>query len=384
MLALALAALALQIAAWALLAAGLSRVRARVRESRPGPAPTPAPTRPPLSVVVAARNEEKKLPALLDALEGQDFSPFEAVVVDDRSTDATALLVEARAAEWAASGGPVLRLVRVAEGEPERAGLPPKKHALACGVAAAHHARVVLTDADTRPPPTWLSCFARYASEDNPGSESGAGSAVLVGHGPYARRPGGLNLFVRYETALTAVQAAAAVGLGRPFMAVGRNFSYPKGLLDRMGGFAHSARSLSGDDDLFVQAVARQRLAPVRYVLDAAAFVPSEAPADVRTWLRQKRRHASAGRFYPKGALVGLAVFHASNLVVWLSPFALGWTGAALLAAKLLAQRAVLKHQAGALIEPDVLALQPLLDLGYALYQALAAVLGALPLPRRW
>jgi hypothetical protein len=204
---------------------------------------------------------------------------------------------------------------------------------------------------------------------------------VLVGYGPMEKTPGALNAFVRYETVLTAVLTAAAIGLGRPYMAVGRNLSYPRDLLDRAGGF--DAATLSGDDDLLVQAAAASGV-PVRYVLDPAAFVPSEAPATFGAWRRQKRRHASAGRRYPAGVLAALGVFHATSLVLWLAPLALGWTGAALLAGKLLVQRLALRDAWAGFDARDLSFAQPLLDAAYAVYNVAFAVLGALPAPRRW
>lgn len=381
------AALAVQLLAWAWIGAGLRRARedADALPEAAGPLP--------VSVVVAAHNEAGRLPALLDALEAQthrleDGRPaFEVVVVDDRSTDGTADVAEAHARRWARWDGPALRLVRVAAGAPEAAGLPPKKHALERGVEAAYLARLAFTDADCTPPPTWLATLARHAHSGNPEADDGA---VLVGYGPLGVAPGWLNRFARYETVQTAALSAAGTGWGRPWHAVGRNLSYPASLLPRLGGFAHSARSLSGDDDLLVQEVARLGAAPVRAVLDAEAAVPSPAPDGWRAFWRQKRRHASAGTHYPAGVLVALGVFHTSNLALWLGAPLLhlvagspaGW---GFVAVKLLVQRSVLLplfDDVGT--EADVRGWQPVLDAFSAVYHAVLAVLGTLPAPRRW
>lgn len=361
-LALFLVAFAVQVACWLALGVGFGRVR----RAAPPPVPMAA---VPISVVVAARNEAARLPALLDALAAQTHAPFEAVVVDDASTDETAALVEARAA-----ADPRFRLVRVAEHEADESGMPRKKHALTLGIAAARHDRLAFTDADCIPPPDWLDTFAAHAAE--------APEAILVGYGPYHREPGALNTFIRYETVQTALQTAAAVGLGRPFMAVGRSFSYPKQVFARIGGFEHQRHSLSGDDDLLVQEAHRHGV-PVRYVLDAP--VPSEPPHTWRAWMRQKQRHTSAGRHYDRTVQFALAVFHASNLGVWIAPLVLGWTGFALLAARFLVQRGVLRGAFEAFAaEPDLHVGQPLLDLGYVVYNTLLAPLGVLRGGTRW
>ena len=207
---------------------------------------------------------------------------------------------------------------------------------------------------------------------------------MLVGYGPYRKAPGVLNAFVRYETAVTALLAAAVVGWGRPYMAVGRNFSYSKTLFERIGGFGHSLASLSGDDDLLVQEVARQGAAPVRFVFDPATFVPSDAPPTWRRWARQKLRHTSAGSHYGRRVQLALTVFHGSNLLVWTAPLVLGWTGAALLAGRFLFQRAVLREAMETFDARDLSLAQPLLDGLYLLYNTLLAPLGAVWRPKRW
>ncbi len=372
-----------QTLAWAWVAAGLRRVREATVPLADAACEGPA---LPLSVIVAAHDEEDRLPALLDALETQTHRPFEVIVVDDRSTDGTAHIVEDRARQWAAAGGPEMRLVGVEPEAPEAVGLPPKKYALERGVEASRHARLAFTDADGRPPPTWMAALAHHASPAGSPDEG----AVLIGYGPYAEAPGWLNRFVRYETVQTAVLAAAAVGWGRPWHAVGRNLSYPRALLDRLGGFEHSAASLSGDDDLLVQEVARRCAAPVRFVWDADAAVPSPAPPTWRAFWRQKRRHASAGAHYPAGVLAALGVFHTSNLALWVgAPLLHALTGSpvgwGLLAAKLLLQRTTLAPAFDTIgAEGDIRLGQPVLDALSALYHAALAVLGALPTPRRW
>ncbi len=377
-LTLIVVALAIQLAYWLGLGIGFSRVRKRQPVDLSGANVLP------ISVVVAARNEEQRLPALLDALEAQTHSVFEVLIADDGSTDGTADLIERRVVAWEALGGPTLRCARIQEGEAEIAGLPGKKYALSRAILEARHNRLAFTDADCIPPPGWLATLSHHSApmEQDDG-------AVLVGFGPYSKRPGLLNAFVRYETLLSAFMAASAVGWNRPFMAVGRNFSYTKDLFDRLGGFDHSAASLSGDDDLLVQEVARSNAAPVRFVLDSSSFVTSDAPATFRGWLHQKLRHTSAGRYYSRQAQAHLLVFHLSNLLLWLGvpviKLATGtWLGAGLLAFRFLVQRAVLRPAEQAFEVRDLALSQPFLDGLYLLYNVLIAPIGALVKPKRW
>ncbi len=338
------------------------------RRSRRQDASPPSDECPPISVVVAARNEADTLPALLDALAQQSHPSFEVILVDDASTDDTAAL----AAEWTADRS-YARVVQVTE-----PSAPRKKHALTKGIAAARNDLLAITDADCTPPPDWLSALAAtHAQTDN--------DLVLVGYSPL-RGSGLLGTFARYETLVDALYTAAAIGLGRPFMAVGRNLSYPRSVFDTVNGFDHAGgqTSLSGDDDLFVQAVHRHDAAEVRALLSESTFVPTSAPSSWREWIRRRRRHVSAGRHYARDVGLHLTLLHISLVLLWLSPLVLGMTGVGLLATGLLGRHAALGPAADTLNETDLLALFPLWELGYAVYHLTIVPLGLLSPPDQW
>ena len=341
---------------WLALRVGFRRAR------RTAPAVTPA---PPVSVIVAARDEARRLPVLLDALVRQTHPPAEVIVVDDASTDGTAEVV----ARWQ-SALPALRLVRISDPKP-----PRKKRALQHGIAAARQDRLVFTDADCRPPPTWLEALARHAAARP--------EAVFVGYSPFRARRSWLGRLARYETFLTGFLAAGAAGLGHPYTAVGRNLSYRRATFQGVGGFADGMASLSGDDDLFVQHVDRRQAAPVVAITDPASFVLTEAPATWRAWLRGKWRHLSAGPHYRPATLVHLALFQGSGAALWLAPLVAGRFGLVGLGAKLAVQAIVLREAANALQERDLLPALPVLDGLHTLYLAAMTPLGLKP-PPRW
>ena len=117
-----------------------------------------------LSVVVPARNEEHNIGECLDSLLAQDYaslsdgSHFEIIVVDDRSEDRTAEIVQDRVRR----DGRV-KLIRTTE-LPE--GWTGKNHALHLGAQAASRPEFLLfTDADTRHHPRNLSVAMTFAVE---------------------------------------------------------------------------------------------------------------------------------------------------------------------------------------------------------------------------
>lgn len=135
-LAWAVAALVLAIAAAGLdLVIGFHRLR-RLRDFPPRDGREV----PLVSLVVAARNEERGVEAAARSLLAQGYPRLEIVAVDDRSDDRTGAILDRLAA-----GEPRLRVVHVRELPPGWLG---KNHALATGAAAAAGEWILFTDAD--------------------------------------------------------------------------------------------------------------------------------------------------------------------------------------------------------------------------------------------
>ena len=321
----------------------------------------------PVSVVVAARDEQDRIETLLRALAGQTFRDFEVVIVDDGSVDRTAAIVHDAAAR-----DPRFRLV---ENPEPRA--PRKKNALMVGIQAARHDRLAFTDADCDVPPGWLAGLARTL-------DAGSGRTLVVGVGLPTRAAGMLNALQRWDAALAAYAAGGAIGWNRPWLAKGSNMAYDRAVFDAVGGFSSGLASLSGDDDLMVQEVARRGVGTVVFLADAATIVPSPSPDTWRGWVRQKTRHTSASRHYSRAVQVHLALYHGSATLLWLAPVVAGLPGLAVLAARILIVAVVVEGPLRRLGSADLIARAPVLDYLHALYHAVVPAIGFFRGARRW
>jgi chlorobactene glucosyltransferase len=121
---------------------------ARLADRRPNLSDTAPVEGPLVSVVIPARNESETIAAIVRSILTSSYEAFELLVVDDRSTDDTAAIVERLAA-----GNPRVRLVR---GEPLPDGWYGKPWACAQGARTGAGKLLLFTDADTRHEPELL------------------------------------------------------------------------------------------------------------------------------------------------------------------------------------------------------------------------------------
>jgi cellulose synthase/poly-beta-1,6-N-acetylglucosamine synthase-like glycosyltransferase len=255
----------------------------------------------PISVIVAAHNEEENLPYLLANLAMQNYEgEHEFLIVLDRCTDGSAALVKD-----ACQGNTLFRYLEIHECP---AGWSPKKFALTEGIRAARFAHLAFTDADCMPMESWLASMAA-SFED--------GKQLVLGLGPYVAHLGLLNALIQFETLMTAAHYVGLAKLGFPYMAVGRNLGYTKAFFEAAGGFGPHVGRLSGDDDLLVNRAAVA--SSTAFMTSEASMVYSSPERTWKDWIRQKLRHGSAGTAYSKRSLAILSGIHLLHILFYVS-----------------------------------------------------------------
>lgn len=240
----------------------------------------PGISKKPLSVVICARNEAENLKTYIPLIMAQQYDDFEVIVVNDRSWDGTRLVLEDFAKQYKR-----LKVVTVSDGDKFIAG---KKFAVTMGIKAASNEWLVFTDADCFPASeNWLMGMQQ---SDDPQVD------LVLGYSPYIRKRGPLNALIRFETFFTAVNYLSYAIKGMPYMGVGRNMAYKKSLFFKSKGFAAHMHIPSGDDDLFVNANATASNTEIRINQDTHMW--SAPNTSWGGYLRQKKRHFGAGKFY--------------------------------------------------------------------------------------
>jgi len=279
------------------LAAGL------IRLPRPHLASSPPPF---LSVIVAARDEAVHLETCLEALSRQEYpGEWELFIIDDQSVDRSPDIAREAAARhpgWHTAGNDFVGRWRSS-----------KKGALETAFLRARGELLLFTDADCTPPPQWLAGMAAAM-----GSESVlcAGFSPLVA--PDASRL--WRAFLLVDTLAAALVAAGGIGHGRGITCSGRSLACRRHILSEIGGYDALPDTLSGDDDFLLQAVASSGRHRLIYALAPSTAVPAQGPSGWRAFIRQKRRHLSAGSRYKLPIQLGYTLFHSANLLLWSTP----------------------------------------------------------------
>ncbi|MCB0773461.1 MAG: glycosyltransferase [Flavobacteriales bacterium] len=263
----------------------------------------------PVSVVVCARNESLALQRLIPLLMDQDHREFEVIVVNDRSDDDTWEVLQ-----WMRPEYPRLKPVNIQADEKFSYG---KKIALGVGVRSAKYPHVLVTDADCLPVGRdWVSLMAAGFKE---------GRQIVIGHSPYERQPGLTSLLERYDGFSKAVQYIAFAQAGLPYMGVGRNMAFTSDLFFGAKGQHRHRQLMSGDDDLFINEVARANNTAA--MADGRSYMTTRATPDLATWFRRKRRHYTTARFYRFGHQLLLTLLPAARMVLWATILYLLFTG---------------------------------------------------------
>jgi len=257
--------------------------------------------KPPVSVVICARNEEENLKHFLPKVLEQNYPNYEVIVVNDCSADNSDIVLENFQKQY-----PHLKVTTIKEDEKFS---HTKKLALTVGIKAAKNEWLLLTDADCIPQSDlWLATMA----ENFKGN-----TEVVLGYGGYLSEKGLLNKLIRFDTLLIAMNYLGLTLIGKPYMGVGRNLAYKRSLFFKNRGFASHSQIDSGDDDLFIREVANKTNTVVEFRHEAHTLsVPRKTYSN---WIRQKRRHTSTSKYYSSGIklLLGLEPF--SRLLFFLS-----------------------------------------------------------------
>ena len=266
-------------------------------------------TQPMVTVIVAARNEEKSIGRCLQSLVQQTFpvNKYEIIIVDDGSMDTTASIVRAFSERY--HNIHLLLLPLEAERKIGR-----KPLAIAGGIVQAAGEIILTTDADCIVPRRWIEIMVNHFADD-----------VAFVAGPVAEQAS-TNFFSKLEQMefLGLITAAAGlIGSGRPIICNGANLAYRKKAFISVGGF--SANGSSNDDESLMNRMVQRNIGSIVFAPESDALITTHSSNTITSFLKQRIRWANKrGHYEDKSilfTLVSLYLFFLSlALTVLLIP----------------------------------------------------------------
>lgn len=236
--------------------------------------------RPSVTVIIPAHNEQEKLPETLTSLARQQYpGPVEFVIVDDRSTDATAAIIQ----EFTVKD-PRFRCHQVTEPSHRFA---PKVNAVARGIDCSKGEIIVTSDADCEYPDGWLEGLVSYFEDD---------VVMVVGYVECTRadRPKtALSTFESIDWFSLMLTSRSLTRFGWKFASSANNQAYRRDAFEAAGGFGAGARAPSGDEDLLTQRLGRLPGARIAFASTPEVRVFTRPMPSLPALLRQRKRWVS-------------------------------------------------------------------------------------------
>lgn len=256
-----------------------------------------------VSVVIAARYEEKNIQACLDALANQHYprDRFEVILVDDHSGDRTVQVAEAC----------IRRHPELNFRVHSSSASPGKKAALREGLKLASGEIVLTTDADCVPNPGWIRAMTAALLEKD---------AVFVS-GPvvFENQSGFFGKLQELEFLSLIVSGAGAIGAGFPLMCNGANLGFSMEAFRQLEENAMQMHLASGDDVFLMLAMQKKYGSDkITFARCPDAIVKTLPETTFKGFIRQRLRWTSKSTAYRNIPLIlsALAVFLMNLILV--------------------------------------------------------------------
>jgi poly-beta-1,6-N-acetyl-D-glucosamine synthase len=248
-----------------------------------------------ISVVIAVRNEEKNIAALLKDMNAQSYpaSLFEVIIVDDYSADSTAEIVKSYIQE--------VKFSLSIYSPDESVNSSFKKKAIETGIGKSKGTLIVTTDGDCRVGSEWLSTIENFYRQ--------TGAKFISAPVSFSEGKGLFKKMQGVEFASLIGSGAACLHIGMPNMCNGANIAYEKQVFLEVNGFQGNENIPSGDDEFLMHKIFRKYPDKVLFLKAEKAVVFTEAKETLSQFFEQRKRWASKWENYTYLNIKVLAFF---------------------------------------------------------------------------
>ncbi|WP_432709205.1 glycosyltransferase family 2 protein [Pedobacter sp.] len=247
----------------------------------------------PVSIIVAARDEEENIAKTIEDILAQTYSHelTEVIFIDDHSTDRTAEII---------SRYPRVKLISLQE----KTLNSYKKKAIETAIGGASGKLIITTDADCRMGAEWLQTIVQYYEEND--YKMISSPVAYTGEKNFFERAQSLEFL--YLIGL----GASTIGNNKPSTCNGANLAYERDAFYEVGGFKGIDDLASGDDELLLHKMAARYGQKIGFLKNRNAIVYTQAKPTLTEFIQQRKRWASKSTRYKNKSIIVLGV------LIWL------------------------------------------------------------------
>jgi cellulose synthase/poly-beta-1,6-N-acetylglucosamine synthase-like glycosyltransferase len=260
---------------------------------------------PNVSIVVAARNEEKNIISCLESLNNLIYpdGKLEIIIIDDASVDNTFSL----ASDFIQDKNR-FNLKRLIDADDQK--LKGKVRAMAEGIKFSSGEIILTTDADCVVNPLWAKTIASYYKDD----------VGLVNGFTSLSVNGSFSGMQAIDFIYLLFIASGTINLGKPVSCIGNNMSFRKKAYEETGGYENLPYSVT-EDFLLLNSINNLKKYKLIYPLNKESLIISNPAASIGELFSQKKRWAVGGKDAPLRGVVLMLWAFLTNLFIILTPF---------------------------------------------------------------
>lgn len=262
-----------------------------------------------VSILIAARNEEKNIEYLLQSLYNQTFPKelFEVIIVDDHSEDDTKIVIENFVKEN--------KDINIKLLEANNTG---KKYAISQALHKAENELIIVTDADCTLNYTWIENIVAFYQ--NKRCKMILAPVLLSPAETFFEK----IQVLEHLSLMGSTAGSAAIGF--PVMCNGANMAYEREAALEVEKERKDFNIASGDDMfLLEQFVKKYGHNNIKFLLSKSAIVKTKTCKTVSEFFRQRRRWVSKTKSYTSWKIIATALvvflFNFSIISLLLSAF---------------------------------------------------------------
>lgn len=240
-----------------------------------------------VSVIIAARNEERSIKACMESVLLQSYPKqlFEVLIVNDHSTDDTAAVVQSFSSKQ-------VRLLELSQyiNTSGKKGSAYKKAAIEYGIKESKGSLIVTTDADCIVPEHWLLHLVTFY-------EAGKYQFIAAPVQFYQEK----SLLERFQALdFLGMMLINGAGIQLRWMHLcnGANLAYTKTAFHTVNGFEGIEHLASGDDLLLLHKIAKAYPGQIGFLKSLQASVITKAKHNWSSFMQQRLRWATKSASY--------------------------------------------------------------------------------------